>query len=288
MIKKYICFFKKNNEFKTLTFRIDHNALTDAWGSTIETALNKGHNQLEGLQNLFNPGATTKTITEPIANIIKILENYNPAFINSWPPKTDILTALNDLHYKFQLTQESGVPSLSISKEYDYNLNLLNAKIHEAEHVLMSPKKYAVWFVNQSLNNSIEVTDELRKYWGVTFIKYNPARTLYLGYHTIGKDLKTCFTDNDTEVVKTSSLRQQQYISTETVFRLDPVITINRNRAIKKWLSRNNLNSFVDLKDPKYKYNQQMPTLGRLDSKLSDSQITEIWKDWDFYKVDAE
>jgi hypothetical protein len=288
MIKKYICFFRKNNEVKTLTFSIDHNSLTEAWSSTIEASLDKGDDVPTGLQNLFNPEATTETITEPIANIVKILEKYNPIFINSWPPASDISTALNDLHYKFQLTQESGVPSLSISKEYDYNLNLLNAKIHEAEHVLTNKIHYAVWFINQSLNDSIEITDELRKYWGVTFIKYNPARTLYLGYHTIGKDLKTCFIDNDTEVVKTSGLRQQQYISTETVFRLDPVKTINRNRAIKKWLSRNNLNSFVDLKDPKYKYNQQMPTLGRLDSKLSDSQITEIWKDWDFYKVDAE
>jgi hypothetical protein len=288
MIKKYICFFKKNNEVKTLTFRIDYNTLTEAWSSTIETALDKGHNRLEGLQNLFKPEATTETITEPIADIVKILEKYNPIFINSWPPTTDILTALNDLHYKFQLTQESCVPSLSISKEYDYNLNLLNAKIHEAEYVLMNRKKDAVWFINQSLNYSVEITDELRKYWGVTFIKYNPAKTLYLGYHTIGKDLKTCFINNDTEVVKTSGLRQQQYISTETVFRLDPMITINRNRAIKKWLARNNLNFFVDLNDPKYKYNQQMPTLGRLNDKLSDAQITEIWKSWDFFKVDAE
>jgi hypothetical protein len=286
MIKKYVCFFKKNNEVKTLTFSINQNSLTQVWSSTIETALSKGHNSLVGLQNLFSPEATTETITEPIANIVKVLEKYNPLFVNSWPPVTNIVTGLNDLHYKFQLTQES-VTSF-YPTEYNYNLNLLNAKIHEAEHVLNGGKNYAVWFINQSSNDGIEITSELRKYWGVKFIKYNPARTLYLGYHTIGKDLITCFTDNDIEVVKSDGVRQQQYISTETMFRLDPMITTNRNFAIRKWLIQNNLNSFVDLKDPKYKYNQQLPVLGRLTDKLSNNQILEIWKSWTFFKVDAE
>jgi hypothetical protein len=288
MIKKYICFFKKNDEVKTLTFSINQNTLTEAWSSTIETALSRGQNSLVGLQNLFRPEATTETITEPISNIVKILEKYNPIFVNSWPPKSDIISELNNLHYKFQLTQESNISPLSFSKEYNDNLNLLNAKIHEAEHVLSDGKNYAVWFINQSSNYSIEITDDLRKYWGVKFIKYNPARTLYLGYHTIGKDLITCFIDNDTEVIRTESLRQQLYISTETKFRLNPMITTNQTLAIKRWLTRNNLNSFVDLKDPKYKYNQQLPVLGRLTDNLSNNQILEIWKNWTFFKVDAE
>jgi len=288
MIKKYICFFKKNDEVKTLTFSINQNTLTEVWSSTIETALSRGQNSLVGLQNLFRPEATTETITEPISNIVKILEKYNPIFVNSWPPKSDIISGLNNLHYKFQLTQESNISPLSFSKEYNDNLNLLNAKIHEAEHVLSDGKNYAVWFINQSSNYGIEITDDLRKYWGVKFIKYNPARTLYLGYHTIGKDLITCFIDNDTEVIRTESLRQQLYISTETLFRLNPMITTNQNLAIKRWLTRNNLNSFVDLQDPKYKYNQQLPVLGRLTDNLSNNQILEIWKNWTFFKVDAE
>jgi hypothetical protein len=44
----------------------------------------------------------------------------------------------------------------------------------------------------------------------------------------------------------------------------------------------------VDWADPIYKYNQQAPVLGRLQDNLSDTQIIEIWRDWEFFKVDAE
>lgn len=288
MIKKYICFFKKDSEVKTLTFGINQNLLTNTWGSTIETALEKGHNTILGLQNSFDSKDTIDTIIKSIDVVVKILEKYNATFVNSWPPTSDISTALNDLHHKFQLTQESNVSSLYISEEYDYNLHLLNKKIHEAENLLTDNRKKAVWFINRSLDDSVEITDELRKYWGVKFVKYNPARSLYLGYHTIGKDLYTCFRNNDVEVVKTNGVRQQQYISTEAIFHIKPRTFINRDSALKRWLTQNDLNSFVDWADPIYKYNQQAPVLGKLKDNLSDTQIIEIWKDWEFFKVDAE
>jgi hypothetical protein len=289
MIKKYICFLKKNNNVQTLTFSINENPLTEAWSSTIEASLNEGFNKIVGMQNTFLTEATSETITEPIDKIVKILEKYNPIFINSWPPTTtDITTALNDLHYKFQTTEEKLKTLPPVDNEYHYNLHLLNVKIHEAEHIVKNQKRKVVWYINQSLKDSVEITDELRKYWGVSFAKYNPARQLYLGYHTIGKDLFTCFADNDIELIKTGGLRQQQHISTETVFRFNPILTVNRNFLIKKWLRKNGVDHLVDLSDPQYKYNHQPPVLGKLKNKLTDEEIINIWKNWEFFKVDAE
>jgi hypothetical protein len=289
MIKKYICFLKNNNEVKTLTFSIDQNSLTEAWSSTIEASLNEGSNKILGMQNTFITEASSKTINEPISSIVAILENYNPIFKNSWPPaSTDIVTALNNLHYKFQITEESlkGLPP--IPDEYYRNLHLLNIKIHEAEHIIKNQKRKIVWYINQSLKDSIEITDDLRKYWGVSVVKYNPARQLYLGYHTIGKDLFTCFADNDIELIKTGGLRQQEYISTESVFRFNPILTVNRNFIIKRWLRKNGLAQLVDLDDPKYRYNHQPPVLGKLEDKLTDDQVIQICKNYTLFKVDAE
>jgi hypothetical protein len=88
--------------------------------------------------------------------------------------------------------------------------------------------------------------------------------------------------------VRAGGVRQQQYISTETIFRINSSRYMNNKFAIKKWLNENRLESVVDLTDPKYKYNQQIPVLGKLSDKLTDDQIIELWRDWEFFKVDAE
>jgi hypothetical protein len=283
MIKEYVCLFKKQNEIKSLRFKIYCNQLTECWSSTIEKSLLQGKNIPKGL--LVNFQSETATLNNEILDLICILKKYDKRFNLDWPLAPNEVTRkkLNLLHEQFHFIEEELLENgQAINNEFQIALQLVNDKIHNFEESLENQTKSAKWSLS-SFENSVKITNDLRKFWDIKFFKYYKPGTLFLGYHTVGKSLFQCYRSNDVELIKKDGIRQQEFISSEVMFYPDRFIDFNSKPGIKKWLKANNLN--VDMLDPKYKYGHH-PTLGFLKTDLSKKEITNLFTNWDFFKVD--
>jgi hypothetical protein len=75
---------------------------------------------------------------------------------------------------------------------------------------------------------------------------------LFLGYHTVGKDIRTCVIDNDIELVQHNMVRPQITISTECLCDFDENVSDIKSKEstlkeIEDWVSKNKLENYIDM-----------------------------------------
>lgn len=182
---------------------------------------------------------------------------------------------LNYLHYEFHRFEENYSESDSLL--YD-PLQQLNADIHTVEHLLYIagriqdnethiPRKISrLSFFNytQKKLEYPKLTEEMFEHFDNCLV--NGA--IFLGYHTVGKNLQHCSLDNDIALVKKGMIRPQQTVSNEVCIMFfrgeeNPNFVENQKNHIIQWVTDNNLQEYVDLND-KRNLLVGHPLLGRL------------------------
>ena len=188
---------------------------------------------------------------------------------------------LNRLHEQFHRQEDelgrSEKQTNIDNLEFAELLQTLNVTIHKLEsrkdkasYCTMSAKYSHVKKVpNEKIR--LEITPEIRDCF--TRKGHTPPENcksvMYIGYHTIGKDLWRCFVDNDVELIRSGLLSPQLKISSEVNFFLPGALNeYHEPREYDKicdWVKENNLNEIIDMNDPINK-NFLSPTLGYLTS----------------------
>ena len=283
MINEYVCFFKKEEQVKSIKFKIYQNELTECWSSTVEQSLLQGENTPIGFFSNFN--TDRESINIQVLSLVDVLKTYDQRFNLEWPLDSNKVTRkkLNILHEQFHFIEEESLKNRIIKDDkFQKSLQLVNDRIHNFEETFLDYTKSIKWFLS-STENSVQITDSLRKFWNINFFKYYRPGTLFLGYHTVGKSLFQCYRSNDVELVKKNGIRQQELITSEVMFYADWFIDYDSKSSIRKWIKSNNLN--VDMSNPKYKYGHQ-PALGFLSTDISKKEIDNLFVDWEFFKVD--
>ena len=167
---------------------------------------------------------------------------------------------------------ETQVSSLGISK---------NAARRTASSFFVSgnsPKEYPL-DSNDSLYDFFHLED-------------GDTRTgLFLGYHTVGKDIRTCVIDNDVELVKHNMVRPQITISTECLCEFDENSSnLNSKEVILKeiedWVSKNNLEQHIDMSLSCNRITGR-PKLGDLITDIEFDKIYDMMSSEDFKIVEC-
>lgn len=188
---------------------------------------------------------------------------------------------LNRLHEQFHRQEDelgrSEKQSNIHSLEFTTLLQTLNVTIHRLEarkdkvtYCTMSAKySHANKVPNEKIR--LEITPEIRNCF--TRKMHTPPKNckcvMYMGYHTIGKDLWSCFQNNDVELIRSGLVSPQLKISSEVNFFLPGALAGDDEKKmfdkICDWVKENNLNEIIDMNDPINK-NFLSPTVGYLSS----------------------
>lgn len=109
---------------------------------------------------------------------------------------------------------------------------------------------------------------------------------LFLGYHTVGKDIRTCVIDNDVELVEHNMVRPQCTISTECLCEFDENSSslISKEdilKGIEDWVSENNLDKHIDMSLACNRITGR-PKLGDLITDIEFDEIYEMMSSEDF------
>jgi hypothetical protein len=114
---------------------------------------------------------------------------------------------------------------------------------------------------------------------------------LFLGYHTVGKDIRTCVMDNDVELVKHNMVRPQITIHTECLCEfhenssnLDSKEVILKE--IEDWVHKNNLEEYIDMSLSCNRITGR-PKLGDLITDIEFDKIYDMMCSEDFKIVDC-
>jgi hypothetical protein len=227
--KKYHLFFQIENKFEQLSFNLVDNPLTELWIKNLQEAKCK---DIIDVQCYFSDDFSN--VDEHLKNLVNIISREIPEILNFWkePLTQDVMNAL---HQYFHSSVEHKPVAEERTKDALGELNLI---IHKWE---MTQRKNISW-VFYRLNSEIRqpLPIELRKYWS---IEEHPPGSLTLGYYTIGKELWSCYMDNDMEVVKANMVRPQMYVPTQVIFDLNMLNPTRLNRSWKEfdyWCNINN------------------------------------------------
>lgn len=188
---------------------------------------------------------------------------------------------LNHLHYEFHRFEEDYTVGSSLS--YD-PLQQLNADIHTVEHLVhvstWSKNISRMSFFNyaQPEPEKPKLTEEMFEYFDDCFVD----GCIFLGYHTVGKNLHHCALDNDIELVKKRMIRPQQTVSNEVLITFckesDSEPFVEKQRAnIIKWVTDNNLQDYVDINDERNLLTGA-PLLGRLVNQMTAEEGDKLLK----------
>lgn len=188
---------------------------------------------------------------------------------------------LNALHEQFhrqedELSRVDTQTTIGDEKELTKLLNIMNVTIHSIE-ATRTNFEYAVGSIDfehvkhmPAEKLRIPISDDIRKYFiGLppdTIMPSNYTCFIELGYHTIGKNIRMCWRDDDVELIKQNLNSPQLKISSEfniMFMKYQPEVHSPEHTSIqiKHWLAENNLNNFIDMDLPENKYNMQ-PFLG--------------------------
>jgi len=271
MIKEYICRFKRNKQIQSLVFDIDKNPISEQWSKLVEYHIQ--HNNVpRGVSNGFT--GDKESLTFKIQNLCERIGLEVPQVLDQ--------NTLNDLHKRFHFLEEQNNMGNKRREFHD-----LNTAIHRLENIYKHPGyKYYKWYINGSDGPKIKIQDDHWKYYRVKFFKYDRPHGLYLGYHTIGKDILSTFADRDIDLVKNDGVRQPIYFSTETLYRHGRHWRKNQTNNTKRWLRKNACAHLIDFNQPKYKYYQTFPRIGSLRLDKPVSEIEDIFTNYTMISVD--
>ena len=277
MIKEYVCRFEKEKRCTELVFEIEQNPVSEVWSDLVVTHIEKGNKYPLNVNNKLNLDYTK--IVKEIIDISSTLGLPVDFDENSYSQYQ-----LNRLHEQFHFKEER----VRGTKEFVNNINLyhdLNIKIHQLESERKKP--YSVsWFINDDKGPFIPIDDDHWKCFSAWWYKSYKPHSLFLGYHTIGKDILTCYADNDYELIQKDGVRQPELFSTETIYSSTKRTRKNKTSEIKRWLKLHNCKNKIDWTLPKFKYYQGHAYLGKLRNNRTNDQILDIWTTWNFKEVD--
>ena len=284
-----------------VTFDLVESLAVDTW-KKILLYLKEYDCPLEFTQRVFNPDIQVSS--DELSEIISTLRNEFNFILPTWSGldgETYNQSELNSLHEQFhkqqdELSRKERQHTIGDKKQLDSILHRLNHTIHAIEADL----EYAVaglsWDLLKNFPKdkiSVEVTEEMRKcFIGAPEDASIPKKfTAYLdlGYHTIGKNIRMCWNDNDVEVIRNNLNSPQLKISSEfSIFIAEKIEDQGGieviNSKINDWLEKNNLTSFIDMEAPENKYNLS-PLLGT--TNFDSEKLVELIKNnkviTDFY-----
>lgn len=178
-------------------------------------------------------------------------------------------------------------------------LNQLNIDIHALETQVSSlvigknaaRRTASSFFVsgNSPKEYPLDSNDSLYDFF---HLEDGDTRTgLFLGYHTVGKDIRTCVIDNDVELVKHNMVRPQITISTECLCEFDENSSNLNNKEvilkeIEDWVYKNNLEKHIDMSLSCNRITGR-PKLGDLITDIEFDKIYDMMSSEDFKIVDC-
>jgi len=268
MIKEYICNFSGN---KQLVFKITPSEVSELWSNLIELNLQKNsvvpfiYNDLEFIDY--------KNVQRQIKQSCMILNlSYND--------DTFTLQGINDL--------ETIIYQAKDNKSSFFYSDYINA--HQLEILVQKFKrqyfktKLVSWNL-KNYNTHTKITRELRPHWCTTTRIVHPPHSLFLGYNATGPSLYDAFLDNNIDPIINNKIDQPKFITTQVIYSPQKRILQGHELfEIKKWLKTNKCIDRVNLLAPEFNYNTN-PVLGKLKTKLSDQEILDIWKNYNFLNV---
>jgi hypothetical protein len=252
-------------------------------------------------------GEDLQVLSDRLSSTINILSNDHNFVLPNWSGVNNgeiNQLELNCLHEQFhrqedELSRVVTQTTVGDDEELLKLLNTLNVTIHAIE-ASSANFKYAVgsidyehvkYIPNEKLR--LPISDDVREYFSGlplnTKLPFDHTFYMELGYHTIGKNVRMCCVDNDSALISENLNSPQLKISSEfnlMLTRFDAKLYNQEetNFKIKNWLSENNLNDYIDMEDPKNKYNLQ-PLLGTCSVDLNlvkkliltDARITDFY-----------
>jgi len=195
----------------------------------------------------------------------------------------DYKDLLNRLHETFHRFEEEIREKGIMMESYDADpLQQLNVDIHTLESCLYHKEKNKVtagFYLEGLYPPKVHKIEDPSLYQNWTA----PLNTsgLYLGYHTIGKNLEMCYLSNDVELIEKDMVRPQLYISNEVVLFFkdntsDMISYSEYFEIIKNWVIENKLEKYIDLTDPKHTVGS--PLLGKLVTEMTVEEAdTFLW-----------
>tara|TARA_Y100000389_G_scaffold140446_1_gene138280 strand:+ start:3023 stop:3931 length:909 start_codon:yes stop_codon:yes gene_type:complete len=264
-----------------VTFDLVESPVVDTWKEILLNSKNYDC-PLEFSQRTIN--TDIQALSDELSEIISTLRNEFNFLLPNWSGldgETYNQSELNSLHEQFhkqedELSREELQQTTGDQKQLFLNLNRLNKTIHGIE-AASANNQYAICSLSWSHVKNIpggdprvKITEEMRKcFISVPEDASIPEKfTAYLelGYHTIGKNVRMCYHDNDAELIRDSLNSPQLKISSEFCICVRDIIFAEEgievlNPKINDWLEENNLTSLVDMEAPENKYNLA-PLLG--------------------------
>lgn len=314
-------FWKDNSGTRTkvLTFQIIDTPPAKVWVDCLEEELN--HPQYTGpeIRIACTNNHNMDTASEELFNIVHHI-NANYAHLGFSLPEwehpmsgtvEEQIFKLNRIHEAFHKEEDRQSDStdrfsdtLATQEErfiFIRLINVVNVKIHQLEDILKSgggPRKqsYAVTYLAGIHNNqkkSVDIKDDWRKYF--TDDPHEQDCYLSVSYCTIGKDLYTCQSDNDIELVKKGMVapkldmtsefninKSNRNASERKIFNYQH--QLERTYNVVKWVIDNDLMDYIDITDIKHFYPSQC-VLGFADENISTKEFDTLLSEWKLHRL---
>ena len=274
MFRKYICYFKQAAKQRTLIFNIDPNPVSELWCSLIS------ENPPHSIQTVF-----PRNRNFMLEKYRKLYECLDVIGLHDFPRDPDKINRenLNQLHKQFHFYEEAHQDEVGRHRKAYQDLNYM---IHSIETMLAesSNTQYAVW-ASEPYSHSIPIDNSIRPYWSTKTL-VRPPGSLYLGYATIGKNLRHVYMDNDVQLVLEDGIRPQQAITSEVLLFCDSARMLDsnvQNILIQRWAKNNNLK--INFEDPAIK-NCNLPFLGQ--ATVTSQELEDLFVNYEFVKVSLE
>jgi hypothetical protein len=262
--KKYHLFFQIENKFEQLSFNLVDNPLTELWIKNLQEAECK---DIIDVQRYFSDEFSN--VEDDLKNLVDIISLEVPEILSYWkePVTQDVMNAL---HQYFHSSVEHAPVANEKTKEALGNLNLVIHKWEMTQHGNISCVFYRL---NSEIRQPLPI--ELRKYWS---IEQQPPGSLTLGYYTIGKELWSCYMNNDMEVVKAKMVQPQMYVPTQVIFDFNPTSLRQSWKQFDQWCTINNtikygVHSAMPIHRTAFK-----PVLGIAEYLPSKDHLKNMWK----------
>jgi len=280
---------------KTLKYKVEDNPVAEIWVRVTKEILARPDCHV--FENQWSHGFYDETKVNIVWNrMLKHIDKWNQLDYSEgrklsmpleYDKNEDYRDLLNRLHETFHRFEEEMSENNLMMESYDANpLAQLNVDIHTLESCIFNKNMITVtagFFLHSNQKPRllpIKIDDpSLYKYW-----TNQSHGGLYLGYHTIGKSLESCWNSNDVELVQQGMVRPQLDISNEVILHFDcrPAdehiyAQIHTKNKMQAWIEKNRLEKYVDLSDPKHTPGYAL--LGKLVNEMTAPEADDFF--WD-------
>lgn len=262
-------------------FELYENIVTDTWQSLL--LLGKKNNLPLTYTGKFLSNETLENNVNKLSELVDTIRNDHNFHLPEWSGfinGTYSQEELNRLHEEFHRQEDTLNRSekTSISPECKHLIEEMNVLIHTIEFIGRRPHEFQIIsnFDYKSIRNPppVPITSDMLKYYMPTEItekNLNSVPVLMLGYATIGKDLFSCYNDNDHELIRNGLVSPQRDIRTEFIVFSGSNMSYERYDQLllklREWIEENNLGEYVDADSPENKLLR--PVLGWLSKETS-------------------